>query len=49
MPVMNSKGDLFDERRKANRRQKNIEVNEDKRSGERRKKDINASTRKKAR
>ena len=42
MPVMNTKGDLFDERRKTERRKENKTVGENKRkSTDRRKKDIN--------
>ena len=46
MPVMNTKGELFDERRKTTRRCENIEVETERREGDRRVKDINASTKK---
>ncbi len=45
MPVMNSKGDLFDERRKDAKKKSNKEVSTERRSTERRKKNINSSVR----
>ena len=42
MPVMNKKGELFDERRKKDRRQVDKPISSDKRVSERRKNNINA-------
>lgn len=44
MPVMNSKGDIFDERRKEERRKQNIDVAVERRKEERRKENINITT-----
>jgi len=43
MVVMDKKGDLFEERRKDNRRKTEVNVSEERRVKDRRKKDINAS------
>ena len=47
MPVMNTKGELFDERRKKQRRVEDKTVAVDNRKSDRRKKDINAKPKKK--
>ena len=44
MPVMNSKGDLFDERRIDERRKEEEDVKKERRRDERRKGDINDSS-----
>lgn len=47
MLVMDSDGNIFDERRKTQRRKSTLDVPEDRRKDDRRKKDINANPRKK--
>ena len=44
MPVMNTNGEIFDERRKDERRKQNIEVSVERRTTDRRKENINATS-----
>lgn len=46
MVVMNHDGDLFDERRKKDRRKNNTEVKTERRKGDRRKENINETKKK---